>query len=342
MKLSVCMIVKNEAKMLEKTLPSLSQAAAEIIVLDTGSSDDTAAVARKYGARVSDFTWIDDFSAARNESLKQATGDWILWADADEYYKPEDLDALKQQLAEAADPVYELTIYESKPGRCDKNTGFQRAKVFRNGQGFHFIRPINEQLVDAKGRVAKGELLPVSVYHWGRNLAGEAMNEKRRRYIELYSRALEQNGNDPYLHYMLATNLNELKRLDEALAHFDRTLGLVPDKAIGRQALEKKADILLRQKKLPEAAQAAQLLLNLDKDNVPARNVLAAIYLYAGKIDLAIEVLEEALRLKVEGRVENKYVNKAMPNFLLSKAYALKGDQAKAADHLAEYKRIMG
>ena len=84
MKISACMIVKNEADNLAKTLPSLSQVVDEIIVVDTGSTDETVAVAEKYGAKVLHFTWCDDFSAARNYSLRYATGDWVMWTDADE------------------------------------------------------------------------------------------------------------------------------------------------------------------------------------------------------------------------------------------------------------------
>ncbi|MFH1683437.1 MAG: glycosyltransferase [Candidatus Margulisiibacteriota bacterium] len=341
-KLSVCMIVKDEARMLEQTLPALSKQADEIILLDTGSSDDTVEVAKRLGAKVHHFAWVNDFSAARNESLKHATGEWIIWADADEFWKEEDLESLKETLKTAKDNAYDLTIYESKIGQCEKMTGFNRAKVFRNGLGYHFVKPINEQLVEANGQVVKGEVLPVPVYHWGRNLEGEKMNEKRERYVKLYSQSLEKNESDACVHFMLATNLSELKRLPEALEHFNRTAELAAEKDIGRRALEKKADILLRLKKLPDAAKTAQLLLEKDPNNVPARNVFASIYLAIGKIDEAIQVLEEALSIKIEDRIENQYLTKALPNFLLSKAYGIKGDKGKAEKCLEEYKRIMG
>ncbi len=86
MRLSVCYIVRDEAARLERSLTSLGHAADEIVVVDTGSTDDTVKVAEAHGASVYSFPWQDDFSAARNASLEKATGDWILVVDADEYF----------------------------------------------------------------------------------------------------------------------------------------------------------------------------------------------------------------------------------------------------------------
>lgn len=328
MKLSACMIVKNEEKMLEKTLPNLSKYADEIILVDTGSSDNTVKVAQRFGAKVYHFPWVDDFSAARNQSLKHATGDWILWIDADEFIKEEDLKRLKENLTDST--AYTLTLYESKLGKCEKKQGYQRVKVFRNGLGYHFVRPINEQLVDKDGKVIAGKEIPISIYHWGKNLEEERMRQKRERYIGLYSQALERNPNDPYLHFLLANNLAELKRNEEALEHYHLAFELAPDTEVGREALEKKADLLLRMKKISEAAKSAEELLKIDQNNIPARNVFASIYLVLGKIDTAIEILTETLKIKLEGQVENLYQSQAIPNFLLGKAYQLKGEKEKA------------
>ncbi|MBL0712169.1 MAG: glycosyltransferase, partial [Desulfosarcina sp.] len=82
--LSLCMIVKNEEKYIARCLESLKPIVDEMIVVDTGSSDVTRDIVEVFGAKVFDFEWNDDFSAARNFSLKQASGDWILVMDADE------------------------------------------------------------------------------------------------------------------------------------------------------------------------------------------------------------------------------------------------------------------
>ena len=149
MKLSACMIVKNEEKIQEKSLPTLSKYVDEIILVDTGSSDNTVELAKKFGAKIFHFAWINDFAAARNESLKHATGDWILWIDADEFLKEEDLKQLRASLEESKDEAHNLTIYEAEFGKCEKKVNYPRVKVFRNNKGYCFVRPINEQLINA-------------------------------------------------------------------------------------------------------------------------------------------------------------------------------------------------
>src|SRR5205823_5094968 len=81
---SLCMIVKNEEENLAACLQSVQGLVKEMIIVDTGSTDRTKEIAASFGAKVYDFTWIDNFAAARNESLRHATGRWIFWLDADE------------------------------------------------------------------------------------------------------------------------------------------------------------------------------------------------------------------------------------------------------------------
>ena len=87
-RLSVCMIVKNEERFLGQCLASVKDIADELIVIDTGSTDRTVEIAREHGAQVGHFEWCNDFAAARNASIAPATGDWILFLDADEELSP--------------------------------------------------------------------------------------------------------------------------------------------------------------------------------------------------------------------------------------------------------------
>ncbi len=82
--ISLCMIVKNEEKVLERCLESIYDAVDEIIIADTGSTDSTKSIALKYTPLVFDFEWVDDFSAARNFSFSKATKDFVMWLDADD------------------------------------------------------------------------------------------------------------------------------------------------------------------------------------------------------------------------------------------------------------------
>ena len=104
------MIVRNEALQLPGCLDSLAYLAPEFIIVDTGSDDGTVKIAESYGAKVFHFDWIDDFSAARNESLIHATGDWRLWVDADERLDANTASLLKNLPDRAARP----TMYKVK------------------------------------------------------------------------------------------------------------------------------------------------------------------------------------------------------------------------------------
>jgi O-antigen biosynthesis protein len=83
-RLSLCMIVRDAAGTLPACLAGIRPWVDELVIVDTGSLDSTRQIARDHGARLFEFPWCDDFSAARNESLRHARGDWLFWIDADD------------------------------------------------------------------------------------------------------------------------------------------------------------------------------------------------------------------------------------------------------------------
>ena len=97
-KVSLTMIVRDEEQTLPLCLESVRGLFDEIIVVDTGSKDRTKEIALGFGARVIDFAWIDDFAAARNVSLANATGDYVLWLDADDVIEPKQKDKLAKSV----------------------------------------------------------------------------------------------------------------------------------------------------------------------------------------------------------------------------------------------------
>ena len=84
--ISLCMIVKNEEAVIARCLDSVKDLVDEINIVDTGSTDNTKEIVQQYTKRPFDFEWIDDFAAARNFSFQQATKDFILWLDADDFF----------------------------------------------------------------------------------------------------------------------------------------------------------------------------------------------------------------------------------------------------------------
>src|SRR5689334_14830292 len=110
--LSLCMIVRDAERSLAEALQSARPFMDEMVVVDTGSVDATREIARQMGARLYEFPWSDDFSAARNESLDRATGDWIFWMDADDVLPPESGQELRRLVVECPgrDAAYLMTV----------------------------------------------------------------------------------------------------------------------------------------------------------------------------------------------------------------------------------------
>ena len=120
--ISLCMIVKDEEKVLARCLESAKGFADEIIIVDTGSQDRTKEIARAYTEKIYDFSWKDDFSAARNESFSKASMDYCMWLDADDVVTEENQGKLKE-LKERLDPdtdmvMMKYAISETQDGKA--------------------------------------------------------------------------------------------------------------------------------------------------------------------------------------------------------------------------------
>ncbi|MFM7790363.1 MAG: glycosyltransferase family 2 protein, partial [Microcystis panniformis] len=111
-KLSLCMIVKNEAENLRRCLDSVKGVVDEMIVMDTGSTDDTIAIAKSYGAIVPSYDWRGNFSEARNKALKYVTCDWILVLDADEELNPAIVPKMRRAMEKEENLVINLIRHE--------------------------------------------------------------------------------------------------------------------------------------------------------------------------------------------------------------------------------------
>jgi glycosyltransferase involved in cell wall biosynthesis len=146
--ISLSMIVKNEEKTLERCLRSVESIPDEIIIVDTGSEDNTKEIARSFTSQVFDFEWVDDFSAARNYAFERATMDYILWLDADDILLPEErtkLLELKNTLAPSVDAVSMIyhTAFDSENNVTQSN---RRLRMVRRSKNFTWSGVVHEDL----------------------------------------------------------------------------------------------------------------------------------------------------------------------------------------------------
>jgi glycosyltransferase involved in cell wall biosynthesis len=211
LKLSIALIVKNEARCLARCLRSVQAIADEILVVDTGSTDGTPSVARQFNAKVSDFPWVNDFSAARNFALDLTTGDWILVLDADEYAS-ESLAAEIVEFARVGQAIGRLRVVSDF--RRDNQTLRSQSFVSRLfPRGPRFEGRIHEQLVSPLPRLN----LQAELFHDGYLEAG-----KSDRNITLLLRELEKTPTNSYLLFQLALEYTSLEKTGEACACLEK------------------------------------------------------------------------------------------------------------------------
>lgn len=158
--LSLCMIVKNEEARLARCLKSVCGAVDEIIILDTGSTDATKAIAREFTPSVYDYAWDDDFAAARNTSFAYATRPFILWLDADDVLESserEKLIALKRRLTADVDAV--MMPYHTGFGADGKpSLIYERERIIRRDAGFRFSGVVHEAMA-VSGHVLHADII---------------------------------------------------------------------------------------------------------------------------------------------------------------------------------------
>ena len=201
--LSVCMIVKNEEAMLAGCLESVKWIASEIIIVDTGSTDNTKEIAKSFGARVIDFTWNNNFAEARNVALAEARSPWILSIDADERISnPEELAFMVQH---ASKDTYGFMVnLTSKAVRNGTVTRYvsQLLRLFRNHPAIKFRGMIHEQVIDCFTKWNFAFCASnIEVEHLGYNLSPEQMLSKQLRNLELLDYAITATPTDSYLLY---------------------------------------------------------------------------------------------------------------------------------------------
>lgn len=226
---SLCMIVKNEAHCITSCIESARHLVQEIIVVDTGSTDATPEIAARYGAKIFTFPWRDDFAAARNYSLAQATGDWILVLDADEILGPVKAEEFGSLLAASEVEGYFVNIHSY----LDNGQGVakdQVVRLFRNKPAYRFEGAIHEQVAGAIKRHNNGEGLVVSdlvIHHFGYlNQPVQAKN-KRQRNISVIKKALAEKPDDPFLLYSLGIEYFQCDKVAEGIGPLGKALALM-------------------------------------------------------------------------------------------------------------------
>jgi tetratricopeptide (TPR) repeat protein len=232
MRLSLCMIVRDEQEMLPRCLASVADAVEEMVIVDTGSTDATVEIARSFGARVLFHEWTGSFAEARNVSFDAATGDWLLCLDADEVLMEEDAPLLRSLTGR----IWREAFYLSETnytGDLEDGTAVTHnaLRVFRNRPEYRFEGRLHEQIAHClPGYLPERiEASGVRIEHYGYLGAVRDSREKSRRNIELLRLQQRESPPTPFLHYNLGSEHAAANEPQAALAELERAWKLLQD-----------------------------------------------------------------------------------------------------------------
>jgi len=266
----------------------------EVVIVDTGSTDGTIAVARSFGARVLEEPWREDFSAARNVSLDAATGDWILWLDADERLaRPRDAAAFAARK--------KALLEHLRTSRCGH-------RLFRRLPGLRFTGRIHEQLTPALKQLGlKAGHLPeaagITIEHLGYDLDEAALERKWLRNLGLLRLQAAALPADAFARFNLAQTLMLLGETASAEAELNRALSLGGLPADIRASIHNNlAECRLKDADAPGALAACRRSLSIAPRQVTAHMFAYRAHRALGDDERALEALDEVLASMERGQ----------------------------------------
>lgn len=212
--ISLAMIVRDEEENLAECLSSIRDEVDEIIIVDTGSTDQTEQIASTFTDKIYHFEWNGDFSAARNFAISQCSGHWILCLDADEK-----LDYAQGTIRQLINNHSETEVFGLPLCTCS-DTEYERftvIRLFRNTADYHFVGTIHEQVVIPNANVVGIGDSPVI---WHKSITRKKRNIKRHRNLQLLTQELNNNPDNCYLKYYMGVEWLGIGRYDKALPYF--------------------------------------------------------------------------------------------------------------------------
>ena len=230
--LSLAMLARNEADRIEASLTSVAGFVDEMVVLDTGSSDDTVAIARRCGAVVHQMAWPGDFAPARNRCLELVQGDWVLVLDADERLRPEAIPPLRALIAQP--DLLVVTLLRQELGAAQSPYSsvsrlFRRHRAIRWSGRYHAMVDDSVaalQAAEPHWRIA--QCPEPALLHSGYGAAFLADGSKARRLRQAMEAALEEQPGDPYACAKLGALLVQEGDRAAGMALLERGLSACP------------------------------------------------------------------------------------------------------------------
>nr|WP_144509084.1 glycosyltransferase family 2 protein [Bacillus mycoides] len=298
------MIVKNEEKDIANCLESVQGIVDEIIIVDTGSTDQTISICEKFNAKILNFKWNNSFAEARNFGLKQATGDWILWLDADETIDPEGGKNLKKHLNKMKDEKLisvHLINYIGKKKNIHESFQIAHTRLVKNYEGFKFIYNIHETLnvEEVLGKIEEIRLIPIKVYHSGYLDSQVLRKKKSQRNLSILFQELKSEDPSPWIEYHIASEYHKLKKYEESFYYVNKSImGFINQKKMPPSLLYKlKYSTLLSLGSIEGAWPSINAAISLYPDYVDLYFFKGIILFHKNQIQEALLVFEKCIEM---------------------------------------------
>ena len=304
-KISLCMIVKNEEEMLPECLESIDGLVDEIILVDTGSTDRTIEIAQEYGAKIHHFPWINDFSAARNEAVKHATGDYLLILDADERLYEFDRTAFDQAMECNDFNIGLIALHQALSrtsglddvvcGDARRGSPILLPRFLKNAAGFRYEGVVHEQ--PTYDEEFSFRVVEANIIHHGADDDWREERAKKERNLELLLSSVDSYGDMAIYWSYLASELEGANRNTEM-----------------REAIRKGWEVVEK---------------NIQEGKFAADSAIACLYpsllICEGNVKEGLEALSLVIGRKMPASLIN-------PNLLYSAAYSLSIIELPAAE----------
>ncbi|MDQ6422463.1 glycosyltransferase [Paenibacillus sp. LHD-117] len=299
--ISLCMIVKDEEESLGRCLESVRGVVDEIIVVDTGSSDRTVAIAEQHAARVVSVPWQHDFSEARNAGIELADGEWILFLDADERLDQEGYKLRQYALQEQIAGLF-LHIHNYVGNGSQGATINPVLRMFRNLPGCRFKGKIHEQIASQIiERVPDAAFLmtDVKIHHYGYIHRTVVKKGKTDRNLRLLLEAIKEQPDEPFHRYNIGVEYLRAGNAESALTSFQTAKEMIPSPEISYAHLIRKYEARCLQAlgRLSSAIGSLREAIGIYEDYSDLYHYKASCHLALGQFDEAKEAIEQALRL---------------------------------------------
>lgn len=311
--ISICIITRNEAEKLKKCLEAIRKNCdteqVEIVVVDTGSTDDSIAVAKTFTEQVYTFSWCNDFSAARNFCIDRASGEYILSLDTDEYITSMDWEKLQQLCHQYPKAVGRLNIRNLTGSGNEAGLSSEKVNRFFSKEMYCFTGTIHEQVtarlthMDDLERtdetVAGNEEfstydLPITVDHDGYQGTPQQLQEKAKRNINLLKSRLER-ARDPYILYQTGKSYYMIHDYDKACMYFEEatTFDLDPRLEYVRDLINSYGYTLLNTRQYEKALFFENIYQEFGK-SADFQFLMGLIYMNNARFEDAIQEFEKA------------------------------------------------